>query len=55
MYEFHHDYNKNKYGKIKDETPDIDIKVSVRYFSPNFYFSPNYSPSKTRKNVFHFI
>ena len=32
MYEFHHDYNKNKYDKIKDKTADIDIKGFVFSF-----------------------
>ena len=27
----------------------------VGYFSTNFYFSPNDSPSKTMKDVFYFI
>ena len=31
------------------------IKACVRYFLSNFYFSPNDSPSKTMKNIFHFI
>ena len=31
------------------------IKACVRYFLSVFYFSPNNSPSKTMKNVFHFI
>ena len=31
------------------------FKACVRYFLSNFYFSPNKSPSKTMKNVFHFI
>ena len=30
------------------------LKACVRYFSSNFYFSPNYSLSKTMKNVFLF-
>ena len=28
-------------------------KVCVRYFLANFYFSPNNSPSKTMKDIFH--
>ena len=31
------------------------LKACVHYFLSNFYFSPNDSPSKTMKNVFHFI
>ena len=31
------------------------LKACVRYFLSNFHFSPNYSPSKTIKNVFYFI
>ena len=31
------------------------FKGCVCYFISNFYFSPNYSPSKTMKNVFCFI
>ena len=31
------------------------FKVCVHYFLTNFYFSPNDSPSKTKKNVFYFI
>ena len=31
------------------------LKVCVRYFLSNFYFSPNDSFLKTMKNVFHFI
>ena len=30
------------------------FKACVRYFLPNFYFSPNDSPSKTMKKVFLF-
>ena len=33
----------------------LKFKACVRYFLPNFYFSPNDSPSKTMKNVFYFI
>ena len=33
----------------------LKIKACVRYFLSNFRFSPNDSPSKTMKNVFHFI
>ena len=33
MYEFHHDYNKNKYDKIQDETADIDIDTDIDFFS----------------------
>ena len=29
------------------------VKACVRYFLSSFYFSPNYSPSKTMKNVFY--
>ena len=32
MYEIHHDYHKNKYDNIKDETADIDIKEFVFSF-----------------------
>ena len=31
------------------------LKACVCYFLSNFYFSPNYSPSKTMQNVFYFI
>ena len=31
------------------------FKACVRYFSTNFYLSPNDSPSKTMKDVFYFI
>ena len=31
------------------------FKVCVHYFLTNFCFSPNDSPSKTKKNVFYFI
>ena len=33
----------------------LTLKACVRYFLSNFYFSPNNSPSKTVKNIFHFI
>ena len=33
----------------------LKFKACVRYFLPNFYFSPNDSPSKTMENVFYFI
>ena len=33
----------------------IILQVGVHYFSSNFYFQPNDSPSKTMKNVFYFI
>ena len=32
-----------------------NVKACVCYFLSNFCFSPNDSPSKTRKNVFYFI
>ena len=31
------------------------FKACVRYFLSSFYFSPNYRPSQTMKNVFYFI
>ena len=31
------------------------LKACVCYFLLNFYFSPNNSSSKTKKNVFYFI
>ena len=40
-------YENSQPGKL--------IKVCARYFSSNFYFSPNDSRSKTMKNVFYFI
>ena len=42
-------FEKFKYISLKV------LKVCVRYFLSNFYFSPDGSPSKTMKNVFHFI
>ena len=33
----------------------VVFKDCVCYFSTIFYFSPNYSPSKTMKDVFYFI
>ena len=33
---------------------ELPIKACARYFSSNFYFSPNDSPSKTMKNIFLF-
>ena len=33
----------------------LEIKACVLYFSSNFYFYPNDSPSKTMKNAFYFI
>ena len=33
---------------------ELPIKACARYFSSNFYFSPNDSPSKTMENVFLF-
>ena len=37
-------------GKVK-----FPLKACVRYFLPNFYFSPNDWPRKTMKKVFYFI
>ena len=33
----------------------LELKAYVRYFLPNFSFSPDDSLSKTMKNVFYFI
>ena len=33
----------------------LTVKACVRYFLSSFYLSPNDSPSKTVKNIFHFI
>ena len=44
-------------GIILDEHFELHsyVKVCVRYFLSNFYFSPNDSPSKTMKNILYFI
>ena len=35
--------------------PQCNFEACVCYFSSNFYFLPNDSPSKTMKNIFYFI
>ena len=45
------------FSKILENTCDgvFFFEACVRNFLPNFYFSPNDSPSETMKNVFYFI
>ena len=47
--------NPNRLFKPYHQTStELPIKACARYFSSNFYFSPNDSPSKTMENVFLF-
>ena len=41
--------------QIRNAEKYRDLKVCVRYFLSNLYFSPNDSPLETTKNVFYFI
>ena len=42
-------------NKISLNITVLNIKACVYYFLSKFYFSLNYGPSKTIKNVFYFI
>ena len=48
--------NHPRKGLINIQNDDNEcFKACVPYFLSIFYFPPNDSPSKTMKNVFHFI
>ena len=53
------EFASEQYGKVQgngnSELGEVRIKACVCYFYEIFIFSPNDSPSKTMKNVFHFI